>query len=221
MIRLGTTERSYPWGVLRSTHASKVKFALAEKSLPWEVERIRPGDLWRKPPELLAKHPLGKVPWIEDEGTLIWDSTVILEYLEERYPKPRLLPEDTRARADVRMVTRFVDEAILGGDLPAIWMPWWSKEEDRDARAMEEGRRRLRQRALPWLETRLADGRDWICGKLSMADTGLAAMAMVLQVDGFQLDEFPALADYLERIRRRRAYLAISPKTSLEDSVSA
>ncbi len=221
MIKLGTTERSYPWGVLRSTHASKVKFALAEKGLPWEVERIRPGDLWRKPPELLAKHPLGKVPWVEDEGLLLWDSSVILEYLEDRYPKPSLLPAEAKARADVRMVTRYVDEAILGGDLPAIWMPWWSKEDDRDEGAMENGRIRLRQRALPWLESRLADGREWICGKLSMADAGLAAMAMVLQVDDFELGEFPALAAYLERIRSRRAYLAISPKTSLENSMRA
>ena len=222
MIKLGTTERHYPWGVLRSTHASKVKFVLAEKGLPWQAERIRPGDIWRKPPEMLAKHPLGKVPWIEDEGTLIWDSTVILEYLEERYPKPALLPTDVKARAEARMVNRFVDEAVLGGDLPAIWMPWWSKEEDRDTNAMAEGRKRLRRRALPWLEARLDDGsRDWICGKLSMADAGLAAMAMVMQVDQFDLTDFPALDAYLQRLRGRRAYLTISPKTSLEDSVSA
>lgn len=51
MIKLGTTERFYPWGVLRSTHASKVKFVLAEKGLPWAAERIRPGD-----PDALVQH---------------------------------------------------------------------------------------------------------------------------------------------------------------------
>ena len=79
----------------------------------------------------------------------------------------------------------------------------------------------LAEKGLPWLETRLADDREWICGNLSMADAGLAAMAMVLQADDFELDEFPALAAYFERIRGRRAYLAISPKTSLEDSLRA
>ncbi|HSD09829.1 MAG TPA: glutathione S-transferase family protein [Candidatus Binatia bacterium] len=85
MIVLYTTEREYPWGTLRSTNASKVKIVLEEKSLGYRVERLRPGNLWKKPPEMLAKHPLGEVPWIEDEGPVVHDSSVINEYLEERY----------------------------------------------------------------------------------------------------------------------------------------
>ena len=92
MIVLYTVEREYPYGTLRSTNASKVKVVLEEKGLPYRVERLRTGDLWKKPPELLAKHPLGKVPFIEDDALLVYDSTVINEYLEERYPEPRLLP---------------------------------------------------------------------------------------------------------------------------------
>ncbi len=218
MIRLATTEREYPWGVLRSTHASKIKFVLAEKHLAWEVERVRPGDLWKKPPEMLARHPLGKVPWIEDDGFLVWDSTAILEYLEERYPDPPLLPSEPRARADVRMTETFVDEALLAGDLPAIWMPCWVPEEKRDQAAIEQGRSRLRQRGLPWLEARLGDGRSWICGELSLADAGLAATAMVLQVDGLALDDFPQVAAYFDRLRARPAYRVLDPRTSLEDS---
>lgn len=219
MIRLTTTERAYPWGVLRSTNASKVKFALAAKALSWEVNRLAPGDLWRKPAEILAYHPLGKVPWIEDEGAIVWDSTVIFEYLEERYPQPALLPTDALERARVRMVETFVDEAILVGDLPAVWMPWWTPEEKRDAHAMEEGRKRLRQRAFPWLEKQLENAPAYICGsQLTLADCGLAAVAMVLEVDGMELTEFPQLSAYLERLRAHPAYACIAPGTSLEGS---
>ena len=85
MIVLYTTERDYPWGTLRSTHASKTKVMLEEKRLPYRIENLPPGNLWKKPPEMVARHPLGKVPYIEDDGMTIYDSTVIGEYLEERY----------------------------------------------------------------------------------------------------------------------------------------
>src|ERR1700691_4988320 len=66
MIILYTTERDYPWGTLRSTHACKTKVVLEEKSIPYRIENLPPGNLWKKPPEMLAKHPLGKVPYLED-----------------------------------------------------------------------------------------------------------------------------------------------------------
>src|SRR5437870_993006 len=121
MITLYTTERDYPWGTLRSTHASKVKIVLEEKGLPYRIGNLPPGHLWKKPPELLAMHPLGKVPAINDEGIVIFDSSVINEYLEERYPNPRLMPDDPTKRAAVRQCEQFADEAILVGDLPPIW----------------------------------------------------------------------------------------------------
>ena len=96
MIVVYTTEREYPWGTLRSTNASKVKVVLEEKGLPYRVVRMRPGDLWKKPPEFLAKHPLGKVPYIEDDDLLVYDSTVIDEYLEDRYPIPNLMRSEER-----------------------------------------------------------------------------------------------------------------------------
>ena len=77
MIVLYTTEREYPYGTLRSTNASKVKVILEEKRLPYKVERLRPGDLWKKPPDMLAKHPLGKVPYIDDNGVIVYNSSVI------------------------------------------------------------------------------------------------------------------------------------------------
>ncbi len=217
MIRLYTTEREYPYGTLRSTNASKVKVILEEKGLPYRVERLRPGDLGKKPAEMLAKHPLGKVPYIDDGGLIVYDSTVINEYLEERYPAPPLLPPDPIARARARMLENFGDEAILVGDLPAIWMPWWSKPEDRDTARMEKGREGLRTRAFSYLEKELR-GREYLCGTFTLADAPYMALAMVLEVDRMPLDAFPRVAAYLERLRARPSYRSISPQTSLADS---
>src|SRR2546425_8569661 len=80
MIVLYTTERDYPWGTLRSTHAAKTKVVLEEKRIPYRIENLPPGNLWKKPPEMTARHPLGKVPYIEEDGLTIYDSTVIDEY---------------------------------------------------------------------------------------------------------------------------------------------
>lgn len=217
MLILATTEREYPWGTLRSTNASKVKVILEEKDLEYRVDRLRPGDLWKKPPELLAKHPLGKVPYLETEKDgVIWDSTVINEYLEDRYPHVGLKPDHSSQLATMRMFENFGDEAFLVGDLPKIWMPYWSKPEDRDEGAMEAGREALRARGLKYLESVVGDA--YLCGDFTLADAPYMAVAMVLEVDGMDLSDFPKSAAYFDRLRARDSYRAISPSTSLEDS---
>jgi glutathione S-transferase len=178
---------------------------------------MRPGDLWKKPPEFLAKHPLGKVPYIEDGDRLIYDSTVINEYLEDQYSVPSLMPAAPVDRATVRMFENYCDEAILVGDLPGLWMPYWSPPEKRDLERMEKSRIALRNRALPFIERTIGD-KDYLCGEFTLADVGYMCLAMVLQVDALDLGGFPRTAAYLERLRARPSYLAISPATSLVES---
>ncbi len=223
MIVLYTTERDYPWGTLRSTHASKTKVVLEEKHIPYRIENLPPGNLWKKPPEMLVHHPLGKVPYIEDRGVTIYDSTVIGEYLEDCYSWPSLIPrKDPIARARVRMVEQFVDEAILVGNLPPIWMPYWSEPDRRDTARMEKGREGLRSRDLPYIERSLGEALDggYICGEFSMADVGLMMVAMVLEVDQMALDNLPRVRAYLQRLRQRPSYRAISPRTKVAEASS-
>src|SRR5205823_7070082 len=129
---------------------------------------------------------------IQDDDLTLYDSTVIDEYLEDRYSWPRLLPADPIERAKVRMVEQFADEALLGGDLPPIWMPYWSEPDKRDTQRMEKGREGLRSRDLPHLESVLneAAAGGYVCGNFSMADVPLMVLAMVLEVDQLALDKF-------------------------------
>ncbi len=222
MIVLYTTERDYPWGTLRSTHASKTKVVLEEKGIAYRIENLSPGNLWKKPPEILAKHPLGKVPYIEDGGLVIFDSTVIDEYLEERYEGPRLMPADPVARMRVREAEQWGDEALLSGSVPPIWMPYWSEPAKRDTARIEQGRALLRSRDLPYLEKLLssAEGGGYLCGRFSLADTPPMALAMVLEVDAMALDTFPRVDAYLKRLRERPSYRAISPRTKVAEASS-
>jgi glutathione S-transferase len=224
MIVLYTTERDYPWGTLRSTHAAKTKVVLEEKRLPYRIENMPPGNLWKKPPEMVARHPLGKVPYIEHDGSTIYDSTVINEYLEERFSWPHLMPpNDPVARAKIRMIEQFADEAILVGNLPPIYMPHWSEPEKRDTARMEKGREGLRNRDLPYIEKVLGEAPTggYICGEFSMADVPMMVLATVLEVDGFALESFPRIKRYLDFLRQRASYRAIGPRTKVAEASSS
>ncbi len=88
----------------RSSAAFRARIALNYKGIPYEsVPRhlTRKGGEHRQP-EYLQANPQGLVPALEDGGVVIGQSLAILEYLEEKYPEPPLLPKEPMARAQVR-----------------------------------------------------------------------------------------------------------------------
>ena len=86
-----------------SSCAQKVRVALAEKGLDWKSHHLnlRAGDQQR--PEYLKLNPKGVVPTLIDGNLVIRESNVILEYLDDAYPNPPLLPSDPFGRAQVRL----------------------------------------------------------------------------------------------------------------------
>ncbi|MBI3284535.1 MAG: glutathione S-transferase family protein [Burkholderiales bacterium] len=92
-------------GFAISNYYNKVKLALLEKDIAFEEELVWSG----RSPELLAKSPLGKVPYIETPDGPLCESQVILEYLEDRYPEKPLLPADPYAAAKIRELMTFME----------------------------------------------------------------------------------------------------------------
>jgi glutathione S-transferase len=88
---------------------------------------------------------------------------------------------------------------------------------------MERGREMLRKRHLPYVEKLLgaAGPGGYVGGEFSLADTPLMALAMVLEVDQMPLDEFPRVEKYLNRLRERKSYRAISPSTRVADAAAS
>ena len=100
----------------RCPYCARVRIVLAEKRVPYKSVEI---DLADRPALIYEKNPLGKVPVLEEDTFVLPESSVIMEYLDERYPEPALLPADAAARALERWhVFRF--DRALGDDYYAF-----------------------------------------------------------------------------------------------------
>ena len=95
-----------------SACAAKVRFALEEKQLPWEgyYIDILKGEQFH--PDYLALNPKGVVPLLIDGNLVLPESTLICEYLEDKYPAHPLLPASAEDKARVRLWTKAVDEEL-------------------------------------------------------------------------------------------------------------
>jgi glutathione S-transferase len=99
----------------RCPFCARVRLALAEKAVEYETVEI---DLGNRPDWLYELNPVGKVP-VLDDGFVLPESAVIMEYLDERFPEPALLPAGREERAEARLaVFRFDD--LLGDDYYAL-----------------------------------------------------------------------------------------------------
>ena len=84
----------------RCPYCARVRILLAEKEIPFETVEI---DLENRPAWLYEKNPVGKVPVLDEGDFVLPESRVIMEYLEERFPEPPLLPPQPAERALVRL----------------------------------------------------------------------------------------------------------------------
>ncbi len=146
-----------------SPYAQKNKIALREKGLEFELatpDAIGSGDTGS---DFLQANPRGEVPALIDDGFAIFDSTIILEYLEDKWPNPALLPTSAADRARVRMIEDVMDthfEAINWG-LGEI--AYFKRAAGTEAEAIFAKAAAQTQGYFAWLESQLGDA-DWFNG---------------------------------------------------------
>jgi glutathione S-transferase len=176
----------------RCPYAARARIALAEKRLSYETVAI---DLDDRPAWLYTKNSAGRVPVLEEDGGLVLpESLCILEYLEERFPEPALLPPDPAERALARLrIERFDD---LGSPYYAV------------RRGVEGSEERLHA-ALAALDS-LLEAQPYLTGR----DYGLADIAYIPWIlrgqalFGLELDPFPAVEAWAEQLEQRPAVAA-------------
>jgi glutathione S-transferase len=162
-----------------SPYAQKVKIALAEKGVPFEARMPDAIGTGTVAGEFAAANPRGEVPVLVDGDVTLFDSSVIVAYVEERWPEPPLLPETPAERARVRTL-----EEVMDTHYEAI--NWGLAEVLAFGRAQGELAARLVARAAAqtaalqaWLEPQL-DRRAWFNG----AAFGMGDLCMAPFVNG-------------------------------------
>ncbi len=96
------------YGYFRSSASYRVRIALALKGLDYELQPVHLRRNEQRAPEFLERNPQGLVPALEHDGAMLTQSLAIIEYLDERYPEPPLLPADQADRARVRALAQIV-----------------------------------------------------------------------------------------------------------------
>jgi len=160
----------------QSPNCRKVRMYLAEKgrSVPLQQINLLAGE--QSSPEFLQRNPFGAVPILElDDGTVIPESLVIIEYFEELYPEPPLLGRDPLTRALVRAWERRCE---LGVFLQATRRflhasPFFATRVEQNPKVVQEAGQVLRNR-LSLINDQLKD-HEWVTGSFSLADITLLA----------------------------------------------
>ncbi len=134
------------YGTTLSNYYSTAKAALVEKGLAFEEVSVMPSQ----EPEVLAKSPMGKVPYIEVDGTTLTETNVIFDYLEDIQPQPALYPGDPWARAKAKEIIRFVElylDAPARRHVPTVYFgaPVDQAAYDAARPLLETGLRALKQ----------------------------------------------------------------------------
>jgi glutathione S-transferase len=174
-----------------SLFTAKVRIALGEKGLAYE--RVEVGwSLARRyeprHPDVLALNPKGQVPVLVDGDLVVYDSTLIFEYLEERHPEPALYPRDLAGRARCRQLEAAADEILF----PHVWSLIDGSFYPAGAGGRDEPRlaaaRQGVVRFAAELDKQLAD-RAWLCGGFSVADIASFVMLHAAATLGAPLPE--------------------------------
>lgn len=176
----------------RCPYCARVRIVLAEKGVPFETVTI---DLANRPAWLLEHNPPdGRVPVLEDDGWMLPESSVVDEYLEERFPEPPLLPADPAERAAARfLVFRFDD----------LGRPYYAM------RRGEPGAEERVARALAGLD-HLVDRTPFLTGRsFGLADVAyLPWLLRMRDLMGISLDGYPRLVEWLDRCGKRPSVAA-------------
>lgn len=186
-----------------SSYAQKVKIALREKGVPFTAELPESFGTGRGDGPFARANPRTEVPVLIDGEVTIFESTVILEYIEERFPDPPLLPRDPAARAVARMTEDVCDtqyEAVNWGFGEILWFRRATGDLAEHLRAQAAAQTRVLHE---WLSARLGPGPYFGGERFGWADAAVAPVLNRSVHYGLGPATGSPLADWHARIRER------------------
>lgn len=190
-----------------SSNCDRSKIALAEKRLSWESVRVRLAQKEQKKPEFLKLNPYGKIPVLVDDGKVLFESCIINEYLDEKYPDPPLMPKDPYLRGRGRVL---IDYALNYAHEPywALRGEMLKSHAQQNQAVLAETRDKLR-RLFTYLDEEL-NNKDFFTGGFSLSDIAILPRLVRMETYGaLPAPSLPRLGAWLERMKARSSVKAI------------
>ena len=198
----------------RSSAAYRVRIALNVKGVAYETVTVDLPGAAHHAPEFRAVNPQATIPTLDDDGTILWQSLAIIEYLDTRYPSPRLIPAEPVARARVQALAQLIACEIhplnnlrvlkyLRGELKlddAAVGKWYSHRIAEAFGPLEK------------LVTRFGGGRYCYGDALSLADVCLVPQVYNARRFNCDLAPYPTLVKIAAGLDSEPAFAAAAPQ---------
>ena len=190
-----------------SPNCQRVKVVLEEKKLPYETIPVSLRKKEQKEPHFLKLNPRGKVPVMIDGETVLYESRIINEYLEEQYPEPPLMPKAPTQRAKIHLLMDYALTELIPPH-QRIREQMVKDEKERNPAVIESAKRELID-MLQRFEHELGD-QPYLAGDFSLLDAAVIPRFLRLTEWNILSDpSLPRLGRWLQRMKDRPAVQSI------------
>jgi glutathione S-transferase len=188
-----------------NSRAGRVLWLLEELGLPYELNNMAFHPKALKSDEHRARHPLGRVPVLEDDGTQIWESGAIIDYILERHKNGGLKPSvDSDNFAKYLQWFHYCEGMVMPSMNTIVVHTILLPEERRDETVLGQAQRLLSKALGPVNEA--LEGKDYLIGDISGADFMLGHSCFMSNNLGCVSDEMTNIKGYVQRISERPAF---------------
>ena len=183
--------------------SQRCRFVLFEKGMDFEIRDI---DLYNKPEDIAVMNPYGQVPILVERDLVLYESNIINEYIDERFPHPQLMPADPIMRARTRLFLYNFEKELF------VHVSTLENRGVTDEKIRDAARANIRDR-LSQLAPLLVKNKYMLGEEFSMLDVAVAPLLWRLGHYGIELPKSATpIQKYAERLFSRPAYIeALTP----------
>ncbi len=194
-------------GSITSPYVRKVRIVMAEKKLDYTFEQE---DVWSADTQIAASNPLGKVPClIMEGGEALFDSRVIVEYVDTLSPVGKLIPSAGRERAEVKTWEALSDGLLDAAILARLEATWPGRKEGERSQAWIDRQLKKIDDSLSAMDRALAERSNCVGIHLSLADVAVGVAVGYLDFRFPQIDwraRHANLGGLYERLSQRPSF---------------
>lgn len=199
-------------GTITSPYVRKVRIVMAEKKLDYHFIK---DDVWSSDTQISSYNPLGKVPClITEAGEALFDSRVIVEYLDTLSPVGKLIPASGRERAEVKTWEALADGVLDASILARLEQTWTGRTEQERSQAWIERQMSKVSTSLSAMEKGLSDKAFCTGNHMSLADiaVGCALAYLDFRFPSFEWrDQQPELHRLYDKLSSRPSFMDTTP----------